>query len=92
MSNKYSRIKVKDLTIKYGDKAAIKSVSMEINENGVTAFIGPSGCGKSTLLRAFNRMNDEIINCRTSGEIFWLEKNILGNDIDPVLLTNFQII
>ena len=46
MSNKHSRIKVQDLTIKYGDKAAIKSVSMEINENGVTAFIGPSGCGK----------------------------------------------
>ena len=71
MSKKYSRIKVQDLTIKYGDKAAIKSVSMEINENGVTAFIGPSGCGKSTLLREFNRMNDEIPTCSMTGEIDW---------------------
>lgn len=86
MSNKYSRIKVKDLTIKYGDKAAIKSVSMEINENGVTAFIGPSGCGKSTLLRAFNRMNDEIPTCSMTGEIEWDGKNLLSEDIDPVLL------
>ena len=86
MSKKYSRIKVQDLTIKYGDKAAIKSVSMEINENGVTAFIGPSGCGKSTLLRAFNRMNDEIPTCSMTGEIEWDGKNLLSEDVDPVLL------
>jgi len=86
MSKKYSRIKVQDLTIKYGDKVAIKSVSMEINENGVTAFIGPSGCGKSTLLRAFNRMNDEIPTCSMTGEIEWDGKNLLSEDVDPVLL------
>jgi len=80
------KIRVKDLSVFYGDVEAVKNISLEIHEGSVTAFIGPSGCGKSTLLRSFNRMNDEIINCSTSGEIFWLEKNILGNDIDPVLL------
>ena len=80
------KIRVKDLSVFYGDVEAVKNISLEIHEGSVTAFIGPSGCGKSTLLRSFNRMNDEIINCSTSGEIFWLEKNILSNDIDPVLL------
>ena len=85
MSKKYSRIKVQDLTIKYGDKVAIKSVSMEINENGVTAFIGPQAA-ESTLLRAFNRMNDEIPTCSMTGEIEWDGKNLLSEDVDPVLL------
>ena len=79
-------IEVNNLSVFYGDTEAIKKINMDINEGSVTAFIGPSGCGKSTLLRSFNRMNDEIINCKTSGEIHWLDKNILGNDIDPVLL------
>ena len=70
------KIRVKDLSVFYGDVEAVKNISLEIHEGSVTAFIGPSGCGKSTLLRSFNRMNDEIINCSTSGEIFWLEKNI----------------
>ena len=64
----------------------LKGIDMEMKTGELVALMGPSGCGKSTLLRSFNRMNDEIINCSTSGEIFWLEKNILSNDIDPVLL------
>ena len=42
----------------YGDTLALKSISLPLYENRVTAFIGPSGCGKSTLLRVFNRMYD----------------------------------
>ncbi len=64
------KIRVKDLSVFYGDVEAVKNISLEIHEGSVTAFIGPSGSGNSTLLRSFNRMNDEIINCSTSGEIF----------------------
>ncbi|MCV3264904.1 ATP-binding cassette domain-containing protein [Vibrio harveyi] len=39
-----------------GSDAALKSVSMPIYKNRVTALIGPSGCGKSTLLRTLNRI------------------------------------
>ena len=74
------------MTIKYGEKPAISSVDLEVKEAGVTAFIGPSGCGKSTLLRAFNRMNDEIPTCSMFGQIEWRGKNLLSDDIDPVLL------
>lgn len=86
MAEKEGVIRVKDLTIKYGEKPAISSVDLEVKEAGVTAFIGPSGCGKSTLLRAFNRMNDEIPTCSMFGQIEWRGKNLLSDDIDPVLL------
>ena len=86
MAEKEGVIRVKDLTIKYGEKPAISSVDLDVEEAGVTAFIGPSGCGKSTLLRAFNRMNDEIPTCSMSGQIEWRGKNLLSDDIDPVLL------
>ena len=50
------KLQIKDLSFYYGGFQALKSVSMDIPENRVTAFIGTSGCGKSTLLRTFNRM------------------------------------
>ena len=65
------RIQVKNVNVYYGSNHAIKNVSMDIKEKRVTALIGPSGCGKSTLLRSFNRMNDEIVGCRTEGSIIW---------------------
>ena len=86
MAEKEGVIRVKDLTVKYGEKPAISSVDLDVKEAGVTAFIGPSGCGKSTLLRAFNRMNDEIPTCSMTGQIEWRGKNLLSDDIDPVLL------
>ena len=51
---------IDDLSVSYGDKLALRDVSMKIRKNQVTAFIGPSGCGKSTLIRCLNRMNDGI--------------------------------
>ena len=83
---KGGNISVKNLTIKYGDKVAINDVSIDLIEGKVTAFIGPSGCGKSTFLRAFNRMNDEIIGASMEGDISWMGKQILSDEIDPVLL------
>jgi len=74
------------VNVYYGKNRAIKDVSMKIKEKSVTAFIGPSGCGKSTLLRCFNRMNDEIIGCRTVGSIKWNNFDILSKQVDPVPL------
>ena len=79
-------IKIDNVNVNYGDNHAIIDVSMEIKHKHVTAFIGPSGCGKSTLLRCLNRMNDEIIGCKTTGSIFWGDINILSKGVDPVSL------
>jgi phosphate transport system ATP-binding protein len=89
--NKYSKnnensLDIKKVDVFYRDNHAIKNVTMKIKEKHVTAFIGPSGCGKSTLLRCINRMNDEIVGCRTEGEIIWNGINILDEKVDPVPL------
>ncbi len=80
------KIKTRDLTLFYGDKMALNSVSLDIPEKEVTAFIGPSGCGKSTFLRTLNRMNDLIPNVRITGEVLIDGLNIYDKQIDVVNL------
>ncbi|MHB1438649.1 MAG: phosphate ABC transporter ATP-binding protein, partial [Thiobacillus sp.] len=79
-------IRVENLDLYYGAAQALKSVSMTIPKNRVTAFIGPSGCGKSTLLRCFNRMNDLVDICRVDGKILMDGKNIYDRDVNVALL------
>jgi phosphate transport system ATP-binding protein len=62
-------ISIESLSLWYGEKLALKSVSMEVPEQRITAYIGPSGCGKTTLLRCLNRMNDLIDGVRIEGKI-----------------------
>jgi phosphate transport system ATP-binding protein len=57
------------VNVHYGDKHAVKNVSLDIGRNQVLAMIGPSGCGKSTFLRCLNRMNDTIAAARFDGVI-----------------------
>jgi phosphate transport system ATP-binding protein len=79
-------IRVENLDLYYGEAQALKSVSMNLPKNRVTAFIGPSGCGKSTLLRCFNRMNDLVDICRVDGKILMEGKNIYDRDVNVALL------
>jgi phosphate transport system ATP-binding protein len=67
------------VNVHYGEKHAVKNVSVDIGRNQVLAMIGPSGCGKSTFLRCLNRMNDTIASARVDGTI-----TLDGQDIyDP---------
>jgi phosphate transport system ATP-binding protein len=70
----------------YGDKQALKDVSIEIYDDLVTAFIGPSGCGKSTFLRCLNRMNDTIPSARVTGKIDLDGEDITSSAMDVVQL------
>ncbi|MDD4553967.1 MAG: phosphate ABC transporter ATP-binding protein PstB [Bacteroidales bacterium] len=80
------KIRTQDLTLFYGEKMALNSISMDIPEKEVTAFIGPSGCGKSTFLRTLNRMNDLIPNVSITGEVMIDGVNIFDKQIDVVNL------
>ena len=62
-------IEIGDLSLHYGPKQALSSISMAIPSKRITAFIGPSGCGKSSLLRCINRLNDLIPTARVEGEV-----------------------
>ena len=77
-------IKTRSVDFYYGSFRALTDVSMDFQQNRVTALIGPSGCGKSTLLRLLNRMNDLIDGTRVEGEILFEGRNIYAPDVDPV--------
>ena len=81
-----TKISARNVNVFYGTMQAIKSISLDIPAQSITAFIGPSGCGKSTFLRCFNRMNDVIPNCRVEGEIRMGDININDPSNDPVLI------
>ena len=83
---KKTKISVKDLNLFYGDKQALKNISMDIPENKVTAFIGPSGCGKSTFLRVINRMNDLIDGVKVTGDVLVDGVNLYDKSLDVVNL------
>lgn len=80
------KISTKDLNLFYGEKQALKDVSVDIYKNRVTAFIGPSGCGKSTFLRSLNRMNDLIDSAKITGLVEIDGLNIYDKNIDVVQL------
>jgi phosphate transport system ATP-binding protein len=80
------KISVRNLDFFYGDSRALKSVSLPLYKNTVTAFIGPSGCGKSTLLRVLNRMYDLYPNQRAAGEVLFDGEDILSPRQDLNLL------
>ena len=80
------RMTCRGVNVHYGDKQAIRNVSLDIGRKQVLAMIGPSGCGKSTFLRTLNRMNDTIDGCRVSGEIRLDGLDIYDKDMDVVPL------
>ncbi|MGC1355636.1 MAG: phosphate ABC transporter ATP-binding protein PstB [Xanthobacteraceae bacterium] len=80
------RLTIRNLDFFYGDSRALKSISLPLYENKVTAFIGPSGCGKSTLLRVLNRMYDLYPNQRATGDVMFDGENILSPKQDLNLL------
>jgi phosphate transport system ATP-binding protein len=80
------KMEARGLTIRYGEKAAVKNVSLRLPERQVTALIGPSGCGKSTFLRALNRMNDLIPGASFEGTILLDGRDVLDGHLDAVEL------
>jgi len=66
---KKTKMASKHLNLYYSDFQALHDISIDLDQNRVTALIGPSGCGKSTFLRCLNRMNDLIPIVRIEGEV-----------------------
>jgi len=64
-------LKIDALTKRFGDKTAVDSASISVDQPTMIGIIGRSGAGKSTLLRMVNRLSDA-----TSGTI-----NFQGEDI-----------
>ena len=80
------KMSVKNLDLYYGQKQALRNISMDIHSNAITALIGPSGCGKSTFLKTLNRMNDLIDNVRITGQVTLDGEDIFDKNMDVTLL------
>jgi phosphate transport system ATP-binding protein len=81
-----TKVFAQDVNVYYGDKHALKNVSVNVPDRAVMAFIGPSGCGKSTFLRCINRMNDTVATARVTGKIIIDEQDIYDPSLDVVQL------
>jgi len=75
-------LEARNVTVNYGHVVAIRSITVSIVRNSITAIIGPSGCGKSTLLRCFNRMNDLIPGFRLEGQVLYKGQDIYHDAVD----------
>jgi len=78
------RMQIEDVSIAYGEKPAVKSVSLPVKQGEVLALIGPSGCGKTTLLRSLNRLTELTRGASLQGRITLDGADI--TTIEPTLL------
>ena len=78
------RMTVDRLGVSYGEKAAVRDVTLPIHHGEVLALIGPSGCGKTTLLRSLNRLTELTPTARRTGRVLLDAGDI--DAIDPTLL------
>lgn len=80
------KIRIENVSYYYGEKQALKDVSIDVPANAVTVIFGPAGGGKTTLLRLINRLNDMVDGTRMSGRI-WLDgQDLYAPDVDPPAL------
>jgi len=77
---------VKTLSMWYGGKQAIESVSLDVVSKAVTAIIGPSGCGKSTFLRCLNRMHELVPRTRMEGTVLLDGEDLYSANVDPAIV------
>ena len=80
------KIDAHDVSVRYGGRAAVRDVSLQVPERSILALIGPSGSGKSTFLRCFNRMNDLIPGATMTGQVSLDGEDVMAADVSVVEL------
>jgi phosphate transport system ATP-binding protein len=76
------RMRVEGVSVLYGDKPAVKDVSLAIHAGEALALIGPSGCGKTTLLRTLNRLTETTAGATRHGRVL-----LDGTDVEQLEVT-----
>lgn len=62
-------VRAKGLSVFFGGKAVLDGVDLELPREGISVIIGRSGSGKTTFLRSLDRLNEEVEDCRTEGQV-----------------------
>ncbi|MFT5696456.1 MAG: phosphate transport system ATP-binding protein [Myxococcota bacterium] len=70
------KLKVRDLSIYYGDTPALENVNFDIYENEIFGIIGPANSGKTSFLRTINRMDLATPGMKFTGDIEFAGHNV----------------
>jgi ABC-type branched-subunit amino acid transport system ATPase component len=70
---------VRNLTISYGEKVALKDVTLDVRRNEIFGIIGPANAGKTSFLRSLNRMDEFVHTMKVQGDI-----SFAGRDLTTV--------
>src|SRR4051794_33606977 len=77
-------VQIESLNAWYGERHAIRELSLSFEPNRATALIGPSGSGKSTVVRCINRMHEEQVGGRATGQVLLDGQNVYADGVDVV--------
>ena len=67
---------VRDLTIQYGDKTALKNVTLDVRRNEIFGIIGPANAGKTSFLRSLNRMDEFVHTMKVGGKLYFAGRDL----------------
>ena len=56
--NKKVKVKVRNLTKKFGDLLVLDDMSFDVYEGEILCVVGPTGCGKTTFLNSLTKLYD----------------------------------
>ena len=70
------KIDIAGLRVCYGQREALRGVSLSVERNEILGIIGPAQSGKTTLLKSINRTIDDVPGIVVSGSV-----KLDGNDI-----------
>ena len=66
-----AKVSVRDVTIRYGSKVALRNVDLDIYPHEIFGIIGPANSGKTSFLRALNRMDTFTKGMHVDGEVLF---------------------
>jgi phosphate transport system ATP-binding protein len=69
-------IEIRDLSVSYGTKPALREVTLSIPPNQIFGIIGPANSGKTTLLKCINRTIDFTSTARVEGQVIVDGQNV----------------
>ena len=80
-------LRVDDLQVRYGAIAALRGVSLKVEEGELVALIGVNGAGKSTTLSAISGIVKPV-----SGSIMFRDQSLIGKSPEAILRMGIALV
>ena len=78
MQDDQKKIEISDLRVTFGQKEALKGISLDIFENEILSIIGPAQSGKTTLLKVINRTIEFVPRAKVEGTVKVDGEDVMG--------------